>query len=143
MIAAAADPAVGLSGAQAIVSILGVLGFGSVIAAVVNGLWTRKKLGADATEIITKAASGVVENISSDNARLRVELDEERQERRAEQADFKAEMRRIVAEHALVLQIHAAWDHLAVEACAKAGIELPAPPALYAQDATPGDLLRS
>lgn len=44
---------------------------GAVLVAVVNGYVQRRKMGADATELITRAAAGVVATVQSDNARLR------------------------------------------------------------------------
>ena len=48
-------------------------GGASIFGAVVNGLWNRRKLGAEATEAITRAASGVVRDLETDNTRLRQE----------------------------------------------------------------------
>lgn len=134
--AAATDPAVSLSTGQLVIGVLGTLGIGSVVAAVVSGLFSRKKLGADATQIITQAAAGVVERTEADNARLRAEVAEERLMR--EQREN--ELRRLIDQHTRVLQLHAAWDHIAVERLAAAGIELPEPPPLYGPDSSPSEL---
>lgn len=125
---AATDPGLSISTIQLVLGALGTLGLGSVLAAMVSGFFSRRKLGADATEIITKAASGVVERIEADNERLREDLEREREERKAERDDF----RRVVDEHTAVLQLHAAWDHMAVVKLQEAGIrDLPTPPPLY------------
>lgn len=51
-------------------------GGATIIAAFVNAFFNRRKLSAEATEIITKAAAGTVENVVADNARLRLEVNE-------------------------------------------------------------------
>lgn len=113
-----------------VVAVLGTLGIGSVAGAIVAGLFSRKKLGADATKVITEAAAGVV-------ADLRAELG------RADDKVTRAEAK--VAKLVLafeaeretwrrVLQLHVAWDAIAiakVNAMCKPGDELPpAPPLL-------------
>lgn len=59
-----------------ILQFLGGAGVAAVVAAVINAFVNRRKLSAEATEIITKASAGVVENIMKDNAELRRELGE-------------------------------------------------------------------
>lgn len=51
-------------------------GGATIIAAIVNAVFNRRKLSAEATQIITQAAAGTVENIMKDNASLRLELGE-------------------------------------------------------------------
>lgn len=127
---------VSLSTAQIVIGILGTLGLGAVGAAVVTGLFSRKKLGADATEIISRAAAGVVERTEADNARLRADL--AATELRLNRRD--TEIRRLIDQHTRVLQLHAAWDHVVVEKCKMQGIELPPPPPLYGPETSPGAL---
>jgi hypothetical protein len=105
-----------------VVQLLGSVVLAAIAGAIINGIINRRKLGAEATEIITKAASGVVERleaeltrISGDNSRLR---DRILTLEAAEDADRA------------VLQLHASWDHLAVERLLEAGIEMPMPPPL-------------
>jgi len=127
-----------MSTGQLIITLLSVMGVGSIGVAALQGFLTRKKLGADATEVITKAASGVVETVTADNARLRIELAEERKQR----IDDKAEFRKLIEQHTATLQLHAAWDHMAYAKMEEAGITgLPSPPPLYSPDATPSSLL--
>lgn len=57
-----------------IVQILLSAGGATVLAAIINAIMNRRKLSAEATEIITKAAAGTVENIMKDNASLRERL---------------------------------------------------------------------
>lgn len=127
---------ISLTSAQIVIGILGTLGIGSVLAAVVTGIFSRKKLGADATEIITKAAAGVVERTEADNARLRADLNTERAAREADRREF----RNLIDSHTRTLQLHASWDAMAVAKLAEVGIELPAPPPLYAPETAPSAL---
>lgn len=57
-----------------IVQILLSAGGATVLAAIINAIMNRRKLSAEATEIITKAAAGTVENVMKDNAELRVRV---------------------------------------------------------------------
>ena len=116
---------------EIIIAALGAGGFGAIIAAIVTGLFSKKKLGAEATEIITKAASGVVERLEAELAR-RVE------DMAAMRLEHKAEVEKITREHSdereewrRVLQLHVAWDAIAIAKMGEIGIELPpAPPLL-------------
>lgn len=119
-----------MSTAEVIIALLGGGSIAGILGAVINGIFSRRKLGADATEVITKAASGVVERIEQDNERLRkeVETHEERD----------AYWRGLIAEHTRVLQLHAAWDHMAVQKLREAGItDLPDPPPVYHPKSSP------
>jgi len=118
-------------------NMLGASGITAVLLLVITAVINRKKLGAEtdnisatATKAITDAASGVVERIEGDNLRLRASIErleaaDDRHEReRREWALEREEWRR-------VLQVHAAWDALAITRIAEAipPIELPdAPP---------------
>jgi len=117
-----------------IVAILGAGGLGAIFAAIITGMFSKRKLGAEATDIITRAAAGVVTN-------MQAEID--RQVRRnnemvAEHRDFVS---RLMASHAeeveefrRVLQLHVAWDSIAISEMSKLGINLPpAPPLLPAR----------
>ena len=120
--------------AQFIVAVLGAGGLGAVFAAIVAGLFSRKKLGAEATEIITKAAAGVVTN-------MQAEIDRQVLRNNALVAEHRAFVDRLMASHAeeveefrRVLQLHVAWDSIAIAEMAKLGVNLPpAPPLLPAR----------
>jgi hypothetical protein len=56
---------------EPIIQILISAGGATVIAAFINAVMNRRKLSAEATEIITKAAAGTVENVMKDNSTLR------------------------------------------------------------------------
>ena len=106
-----------------VVQFMGSVVLATIVGALLNGLINRRKLSAEATEIITRAASGVVE---------RLEDDIERGERREQALMLRvADLEAGEIENRRVLQEHAAWDHMAVAALQAAGIlDLPDPPPL-------------
>ena len=104
------------AGAGSLTGILTSAVVAAVLAAVVTGLFTRRKLSAEATKIITDAASGVVADL------------------RAERATDQLELRGLKAENrtqAAALRVHSVWDRKAYEALQRQGIDLPEPPPLY------------
>lgn len=119
---------------QILASVLGSTVFVSLLTAYFN----RKKLGAEATDIITKAATGVVEQYKSDNIDLR-NRDEARVKQiarmtsRIEHLEL-AERERNWELHTLreQLQIHAAWDYVMMERLRKCDpvVAFDNPPAL-------------
>jgi hypothetical protein len=130
VITAAAEPTRNSDTTQVIIAALSAAGVGAIIASIITGLFSKKKLGAEAAEIITKAASGVVE-------RMEVELARERDRRVTERAEHTERVERMEAEHCSermewrrVLQLHVAWDAIAIGEMAKLGIELPPAPPL-------------
>lgn len=112
---------------QLIVALVG----GGTIAAVINAIMSRKKLGADATKIITEAAAGVATDLRADNTDLRQRLARlQTQVAECEAREDRWELER--REWRDILQVHAAWDHMAVVSLRDHGvIDLPAPPPLY------------
>ena len=118
-------------------NMLGSAGITAVLLLVITAVINRRKLGAEtdnisatATKAITDAASGVVERIEGDNLRLRASIErleaaEDKHDRdRREWALEREEWRR-------ALQLHAAWDALAITKMNEAipPIDLPdAPP---------------
>lgn len=120
-----AEPAAAGGGAATfIVSILAASGFGAIAAAFIAGVFSKKKLGAEATEIITKAAAGVVTNLEREITRQRESFDREIAEIRADHAKEMDDVRR-------VLQLHVAWDAIAIAKLAELEVHLPpAPPLL-------------
>jgi uncharacterized membrane protein YebE (DUF533 family) len=125
-----------------LVGILGGSGLGGVMAAIVVGLFSKRKLGAEATEIITKAASGVVADVAAELERKSIQMTQMRSEHSAQLVQMREEHRtqleRILADHLsemeevrTVLQLHVAWDGVAIAEMARLGVELPpAPPLL-------------
>lgn len=132
-----------------IVTILSSTALTSVISAVAS----RRKLGAEtgalsatATETISKAAAGVVEQVTADNLRLR----QENSGLLVKQADMEAridvleqrdlEFRRYLDDERRTLQLHAAWDALAITKVREAipPIDLPDAPPLTPPTRPPG-----
>lgn len=108
--------------ASEVIRLLTALGIGAILLAVVNGLFSKRKLSAEATKIITDAASGVVEiqkaalaRVVGDNLLLTGKVE-------AQQIQLD-EIHRLLA-------IHAFWDRQVGDIAAEHGIELPPPPPL-------------
>jgi hypothetical protein len=57
-----------------VVQLFAAAGGASILTAFINALFNKRKLGAEATEIITKGAAGIVERVEADNKRLREEM---------------------------------------------------------------------
>jgi hypothetical protein len=117
-----------------LVAILGTGGFSAIAAAVITGLFSKRKLGAEATQIIASAAASVVTD-------LRAEVDRQKAVTVDLVAEHKTHIETLMASHAeeieefrRVLQLHVAWDAIAIAEMAKMGVELPpAPPLLPAR----------
>jgi hypothetical protein len=115
---------------EALLQLLGSAGLAAVLVAVINAVVNRRKLGAEATKVISDAAAGTVRDVREDNARLREENVDLRSrivalENDQDMWEYERDQWREV------LQIHAAWDRLAIERIAgrEPPIELPdAPP---------------
>jgi hypothetical protein len=125
--AAASAPASSSGSTQILIAALGAGGISAIVAAIVTGLFSKRKLGAEATEIITKAASGVVTSIEA-------ELRRSQDGRVADRLEFERTMTDLRAAHASeieevrqVLQLHVAWDVMAIakieELTAASGLE--------------------
>lgn len=95
---------------------------GAVAASIVNGLFNKRKLSAEATKIITDAASGVITTLRDENAR-------EHSDRLAVHAEMTA-LRNDVRMQEALIAVHAFWDSQAWQILREAGIDLPAPPPL-------------
>lgn len=121
-------------GTQLVVAILGSGAIGAIAAAIIAGLFSKRKLGAEATEIITKAAAGVVTS-------LQAEVDRQVKAREDAALQHRLDMSAVMEAHdkemeevRRVLQLHVAWDAIAIAKMAELGTELPpAPPLLPAQ----------
>ena len=117
--------------ATVLAALLGAGGLGAIVAAIITGLFSKRKLGAEATEIITKAAAGVVTN-------MQAEIERQVARNKELVARHEADMDRVMADHKRevedmrrVLQLHVAWDAIAIAKMAEVGIDLPpAPPLL-------------
>jgi hypothetical protein len=102
-------------------------GVGAVLLAVVNGLFSKRKLSADATKVITEAASGVVERLTEENARVIASNIVLAGKVEALQTNVQL-LRDAIA-------VHAFWDQQAFNAAKAQGLDLPEPPPLHI---TPG-----
>lgn len=103
---------------------------GALLLAIVNGLFSKRKLSAEATDIITKAASGVVERLESENARVIASNNALYAKVQAQQ-DTIEEVQRVQRAQGEALAIHAFWDRQAVTVARDHGIDLPEPPPLH------------
>jgi hypothetical protein len=124
----------------ALIQILGSAATAAVLVAVINAVVTRRKLGAEATKIITDAASGMVADLRVENARLSTAdhaksaritgLEDRVDDLEDEQRGWERERE----DWLRVLELHAAWDHLAIAKLREVSpaIVLPDPPPLTA-----------
>lgn len=130
---------------QTIIAIIGaVLGSG-VIGAIIAGLFSRKRMSADAAEIITRAASGVVKEMEASLARSEKAAEKLVSDHElataAMQRSHEAKMQALIDSHEQemeevrrVLQLHVAWDAIAIAKMAEFDVILPpAPPLLPAR----------
>ena len=130
---------------EALITVLVSSGLATIVVAVINAVATRRKLGSEATKIITDAAGGFVTTIQQDNERLRAQAARDAQrievlERRVDEfetferhlASREAEWDRQRRELDRALQSHAAWDRAAIAKLKSATppIHLPTPPPL-------------
>ncbi len=114
-----------------ILAIVGAGGVGAVFTASLNALVQRKRLGAQAADIIQQAAAGVVTTLRQEDERKSARIAElERREEALEHRVAHLERERDSDRHAQ--QLHAAWDHLAIQELGE-GSKLPPPPPLYAK----------
>lgn len=114
-----------------IVTILAALGVGGIITSVVTGWFSKRKVGAEATEIIQRAASSLVETQQKEIERSRTEMNDLITAHREETARIA---RAIVSEREEwreILRQHVAWDSAAIAALNEHGIGLgPVPPVM-------------
>jgi hypothetical protein len=131
------------------IAVLSSSGLFAVIGALMNGLFTKRRLGAEATEIITKAASGVVQRLEDEIGRrieeaavLRAEhstaMLNMRQEQTAAIDKLEREHHEEREQWRRVLQLHVAWDYIAIERLSHLGVDLPPPPPIMPSGAPVG-----
>lgn len=113
-----------------LVALLGTGGLSAIVAAIVTGLFSRRKLGADAAKIITEAAAGVVKNLENEIKRQQAINDEMVVEHRAYIRTLMLNHAEEIDEWFRVSQLHTSWDYLVRERLATLGIDLPEPPPL-------------
>lgn len=117
--------------------VLGSSGATAVVAAIITGLTTRRKLGAEATEIITKAAAGVVTNLNAEVVRVEAARRTDATMYEAQIAAHEKKLEEMASAHVhereewrRVLQLHVAWDAIAIAKLSEVGIDLPDTPPL-------------
>lgn len=110
-------------------SLLTAVGVGSVITALVTGLFGKRKLSADATKIITEAAGGLVKDLRDENAR-HIASNASLTERLAalERRELERDQRERERDHAILL--HGYWDQQVFTMARDQGLALPEPPPL-------------
>lgn len=96
---------------------------GAIVVALVNGVFNRRKLSAEATQIITDAAGSLVQRLESDVVTLRQETARLQRESNQSQAAQRRTDER--------LAIHAQWDRQATAEAERQGFHLPPPPPLF------------
>lgn len=110
--------------------LLGTAGIAAVATAIIQGVFSRKRLGAEATQIIQSAATGVVLMLEKQVAEKTAAVDDLLERERAlekrvrDLEDERDDQRQIN-------QMHAAWDYLAHNELITHGTKLPPPPLLY------------
>jgi uncharacterized protein (DUF3084 family) len=121
-----------------VIAVIGAVGV--VLGGIITGIFNRRKLGADASKIITDAAAGAVELLRGENTRILAEVHEIRDE--AETARHEAQTAREEA-HELrregqrtrdMVVAHTVWDQQVLEIAGEQGLQLPPVPPLYPQD---------
>lgn len=107
-----------MENSSGLVQVLVAIAASGVLGAVINGLVNRRKLGADATKIITDAAASVTDTMQKRLASLESKEDE----RDAEEVAWR-----------FTLAIHAAWDRKAIDIIRTAipSADIDDPPPLY------------
>lgn len=114
---------------QQLLQYLSMFGLGAVALAIVNGLFSKRKLSAEATKIITDAASGTLKDVRDENTRLlaRQAATEARLDALERENETQAvHLRRTDA----LIVVHGEWDRQAFYAAERAGLHLPEPPPL-------------
>lgn len=111
-------------GTDLIVAILASTSLGAIISSIITGAFSKRKLGADATEVITRAASGVVERLEAEVKRGAEARAQEVHELKTELATVKADWAKEREDWRRVNQLHVAFDVLAIAKLSEAGIDL-------------------
>lgn len=119
-----------MNSAQVVLSLLGSSSVVAVATTVITAIFNKRKLGADATQIITQAAVGVVDTLKTENARLVARVD-------AVEVELSDARDKATAWYR-TLQLHVAWDHLSFQKLTELGVaDWPEPPPVYPPTATP------
>ena len=104
------------------IAVLGSSVLASILGAIVAGFFNRRKLGADATQVLTDAASGVVQRLEEENKRI-IASNRDLAKR---VSDLEQEMRKMTA----AITVHQDWDRRAARKLRANGIQIEDPPPL-------------
>ena len=117
--------------AETIVALLGGGGTAAIISAIVAGLFSMLLHGAAATEIFTKAAAGVVTNMQSEIDRQVLARQDQAVAHHEAITSMIASHEREIEDIRRTLQLHVAWDVMAIAKLRELGLDMPpAPPLL-------------
>lgn len=105
------------------VQLLGVLGIGGVLTAIVTAVSARKKLGAETTEKVVMAAGDQIDNMREELVAARVEVAEHRAAKRLWEARQSGWWSRAYAMDR--------WIRKFLPAARDAGVEIEDPPSLF------------
>lgn len=105
------------------------LGVASVLIAAINAMVGKKKLSAEATKIITDAASGTLKDVRDENIRLVSRTASLEGRVAAVEAQNREQAEHQRQTDALIV-VHGEWDRQAFYAAKSKGINLPEPPPL-------------
>lgn len=108
------------------VQLITASGGGALLLAVVNAIISRRRSGADATSVLTGAATQLVEDTQAQAHKLAERLEDLENEVSKLQRQARANRR--------LLEMHARWDEQVVAELHKRGIEIAAPPPLHPDD---------
>lgn len=119
-----------MGGSEILPLILGSSGITAVVLAIMNAVFNRFKMKADATAVLTGAAGGLVTALQTDNGRLRAEnaiiRSHAERKARAERARDAAFRRQLEAHHEYDVDI--------AKTLRQAGFDVPDPPVLEFPD---------
>jgi 3-hydroxyacyl-CoA dehydrogenase len=105
--------------ADVVVAVLGAGGLSAILGAGITAMSSKRKLGAEATKIITDAAAGVVTSMEHQLERAQQALESAEQRHEAYMNRMASAHVRERDEWKRVLQLHVAWDALAISKLAE------------------------
>jgi hypothetical protein len=116
--------------ADVVVAVLGAGGLSAILGAGITAMSSKRKLGAEATKIITDAAAGVVTSMEHQLERAQQALESAEQRHEAYMNRMASAHVRERDEWKRVLQLHVAWDALAISKLAELHLNMPPTPPL-------------
>lgn len=107
-----------------IVQLLVATGVAGAVGQFITYFRERRKIGAEAGDLIQQAAGRQVERLEAEIKRLREQMEEDNTEMKAQLANERLDNRRLRA----ALTARRVWEDSAYEVIRGQGIELPMPP---------------